>query len=255
LLGDELYYKIREDEAIRVHNPCFDPLFERTVRFQVVQVSFLRLLPACCLTVACWVRSPASSSGKSRDSLTTRVCSNRVPFSRNAAPQGDLTRRQMVQGDDAIGQLSAGLQGFFANLAESIAAIAENSRTLAAASTGLTGVSEQMSITAEETSTQANVVSAADTTGPRGPSPGAPRALAVVDHDRGQPPPIATRRQPPGSLTGRVSMTIIAVMAKKQPFVLIYDPEVGNIWRLVLAHSRNLRAILDAADRRIDEGA
>jgi len=78
-----------------------------------------------------------------------------------AAARGDLTQDVPVKGEDAIGQMGEGLQGFFVNLRDSVAAIARNAQGLASASEELSAVSQQMSVAAEETSSQANVVSAA----------------------------------------------------------------------------------------------
>jgi methyl-accepting chemotaxis protein len=78
-----------------------------------------------------------------------------------AAAKGDLTQEVTVKGEDAIGQMGEGLNNFFSNLRESVAAIARNSQGLASASEELSAVSQQMSVAAEETSSQANVVSAA----------------------------------------------------------------------------------------------
>lgn len=60
-------------------------------------------------------------------------------------------------------------------------------------------------------------------------------------------------------------MTIIEVMAKKKPFTLVYDAEIvkhfdaieddDELESLLLAHSTKLRAILDAAERHIEDGA
>jgi methyl-accepting chemotaxis protein len=78
-----------------------------------------------------------------------------------AASSGDLTQDVVVSGDDAVGQMGAGLERFFSDLRNSIASIAENASALAGASEELSAVSTQMSSNAEETSSQANVVSAA----------------------------------------------------------------------------------------------
>lgn len=79
----------------------------------------------------------------------------------DAASNGDLTREISVSGDDAVGQMAAGLDSFFTDLRTSIASIAENASALSGASEELSAVSSQMSSNAEETSSQANVVSAA----------------------------------------------------------------------------------------------
>jgi len=78
-----------------------------------------------------------------------------------AAAKGDLTQDVSVKGEDTIGQMGEGLQGFFSNLRGSVSAIARNAQGLASASEELSSVSQQMSVAAEETSSQANVVSAA----------------------------------------------------------------------------------------------
>ena len=77
-----------------------------------------------------------------------------------AAAKGDLTQDVSVKGEDAIGQMGEGLQGFFTNLRSNVAAIARNAQGLASASEELSSVSQQMSANAEETSSQANVVAA-----------------------------------------------------------------------------------------------
>jgi len=78
-----------------------------------------------------------------------------------SAAKGDLTQDVTVRGEDAIGQMGEGLQGFFSNLRSSVSAITRNAQGLASASEELSSVSQQMSAAAEETSSQANVVSAA----------------------------------------------------------------------------------------------
>jgi methyl-accepting chemotaxis protein len=79
----------------------------------------------------------------------------------NAAAQGDLTQDVTVTGTDPIGQLGEGLGRFLGDLRKSISSIADNATTLASSSEEFTAVSQQMSANAEETSTQAGVVSAA----------------------------------------------------------------------------------------------
>jgi methyl-accepting chemotaxis protein len=78
-----------------------------------------------------------------------------------AAESGDLTRDIPVAGDDAVGQLGAGLQGFFRNLRGSIAHIARTAETVAAASAQLDSVGRQLGRAAEATSAQAGGVSTA----------------------------------------------------------------------------------------------
>jgi len=79
----------------------------------------------------------------------------------NAAARGDLTTAVAVNSDDAIGQVGKSLAGFLSNMRKSIGGIANNSTTLSAASEELSAVAKQMTGNADETSTQANVVSAA----------------------------------------------------------------------------------------------
>ncbi|MFQ5451915.1 MAG: HAMP domain-containing protein, partial [Nitrospinaceae bacterium] len=79
----------------------------------------------------------------------------------NAAAEGDLTREVTVRGDDAIGKMGEGLANFFAKLRNIISSIGENAQTLTSSAGQLNEVSQQMAGNAEETSAQANVVSAA----------------------------------------------------------------------------------------------
>lgn len=76
-----------------------------------------------------------------------------------AAAKGDLSQRITVDGDDTIGQLGRGLQVFFDDLRSNLKQIGGNSQALAAASEELTAVSRQMGGGAQETATQAGVVS------------------------------------------------------------------------------------------------
>jgi methyl-accepting chemotaxis protein len=78
-----------------------------------------------------------------------------------AASEGDLTHEVTVNGQDAIGQMGAGLSKLLANLRTNISQIGTNADTLGNSSGGLTDVSQMMAGNAEETSNQANVVSAA----------------------------------------------------------------------------------------------
>jgi methyl-accepting chemotaxis protein len=76
----------------------------------------------------------------------------------SAAAQGDLTRSVDVRGSDSVGQMGEELQRFFVDLRKSITAIGGNASSVAAAGEELTAVSQQMSANAEETATQAKVV-------------------------------------------------------------------------------------------------
>jgi methyl-accepting chemotaxis protein len=78
-----------------------------------------------------------------------------------AAGNGDLTQEISVKGSDAVGQMGEGLARFFQNLRESIQQILQNAHSVGTSSEELTAISQQMSGNAEETATQANVVSAA----------------------------------------------------------------------------------------------
>jgi methyl-accepting chemotaxis protein len=79
----------------------------------------------------------------------------------NAAAEGDFRQQILLQGDDAMGQMAAGLRRFFAQLRESMSAISNNAKSLASSSSELSNVSQQLTANAEETSAQANTVSAA----------------------------------------------------------------------------------------------
>ncbi|MFA7323567.1 MAG: GAF domain-containing protein, partial [Candidatus Nanopelagicales bacterium] len=73
----------------------------------------------------------------------------------SAAAGGDLTNEVTVHGDDEIGRMGEGLNGFFATLRASMGEIAQTAQALAAAAEELSAVSEQMIGNAAETSTQA----------------------------------------------------------------------------------------------------
>ncbi len=78
-----------------------------------------------------------------------------------AASEGDLTHEVTVGGDDAIGQMGAGLKRLLENLRSSISQIDMNAQNLASASQQLTSVSHELASNSEETSAQADVVSSA----------------------------------------------------------------------------------------------
>ncbi|HYV98097.1 MAG TPA: methyl-accepting chemotaxis protein [Gemmatimonadaceae bacterium] len=75
--------------------------------------------------------------------------------------EGDLTAKLEVTGDDEVGRMGVALNKAVDVMRDSITSIAESARTLGAASEELSAVSTQMGANAEETSTQAGVVSAA----------------------------------------------------------------------------------------------
>jgi len=78
-----------------------------------------------------------------------------------AAAEGDLTQQISVSGTDAIGKMGEGLSRFFSDLRNNIGSITKTAMSLSSASEQLTATSQQMAGNAEETATQANVVSAA----------------------------------------------------------------------------------------------
>ncbi len=78
-----------------------------------------------------------------------------------AAAAGDLTREITILGDDTIGRLGGGLKGFFDNLRASMRKMSGSAQSVGAASEQLNAISQQMAGNAEETATQATVVSAA----------------------------------------------------------------------------------------------
>ncbi len=77
------------------------------------------------------------------------------------ASKGDLTCKVPVSGSDTVGQLGEGVQALIADLRKDMSLISQNAQALAAASEELTGTAQQMAANAEETSVQANTVSAA----------------------------------------------------------------------------------------------
>ncbi|MFO0885380.1 MAG: methyl-accepting chemotaxis protein [Pirellulales bacterium] len=79
----------------------------------------------------------------------------------NAAAAGDLTAEIAIKGDDAIGQMAAGLQRFIDDLRGNIISIGETALQLGGSAEELTGVSKEMGSNAEETSNQATLVAAA----------------------------------------------------------------------------------------------
>jgi methyl-accepting chemotaxis protein len=76
-----------------------------------------------------------------------------------AAAQGDLTQEITVKGNDAIGQIGAGLERFFGDLRNSMRSLQETAIALAASSEELSAISQQLTKSATETAEQATVVS------------------------------------------------------------------------------------------------
>ncbi len=81
-----------------------------------------------------------------------------------AAASGDLTKEVTVNGNDAIGQMGAGLSNFLNTLRTSMSRIGQNSTSLTDSSSKMSEVSQQLAGNAEETSAQADVVTNASTT-------------------------------------------------------------------------------------------
>jgi len=79
----------------------------------------------------------------------------------DAAAAGNLTMEVTVEGDDAMGQMAAGLRKLLTDLRTSMGSISENAQTLSTASSELSAVSIEMRSNADNTSNQANVVSSA----------------------------------------------------------------------------------------------
>ncbi len=79
----------------------------------------------------------------------------------NSAAQGDLTNSIDVKGEDAIGRMGEGLEKFLSDIRSNIAEIASMANKLLASSEEMNLVSQEMAGNSEETTAQANVVSAA----------------------------------------------------------------------------------------------
>jgi len=78
-----------------------------------------------------------------------------------AAASGDFTMDVASEGDDIFAEMATGLEKLLDSLKASIGSISKTAENVAAAADQLTQVSTHMGSTAEETSTQANVVSEA----------------------------------------------------------------------------------------------
>jgi methyl-accepting chemotaxis protein len=77
------------------------------------------------------------------------------------ASRGDLTKELAFSGDDAIGRVGGGLRDFVGILRHSFSKMSQSAESVGAASEQLNAISQQMAGNAEETATQATVVSAA----------------------------------------------------------------------------------------------
>jgi methyl-accepting chemotaxis protein len=80
-----------------------------------------------------------------------------------AASHGDLTREINVSGNDPVGKIGDGLSAFLKQLRGNLGAIGNTAALLASSSEELSSVSHQIGITAEETTKQTQLVSAAST--------------------------------------------------------------------------------------------
>ena len=78
----------------------------------------------------------------------------------SSAAEGDLTREVPVTGDDAIGQVGAGLAQLLDDLRERITSIGASADRLANSSDSFSSVSQQLSATAEDASEQAEAAAA-----------------------------------------------------------------------------------------------
>ncbi len=77
------------------------------------------------------------------------------------ASRGDLTKELSVSGDDAIGRVGGGLREFVGIMRHSFSKMSQSAESVGTASEQLNAISQQMAGNAEETATQATVVSAA----------------------------------------------------------------------------------------------
>ncbi len=77
------------------------------------------------------------------------------------ASHGDLTKELAIHGDDAIGRVANSLRGLMGTLRSSLSQMSSSAQSVGAASEQLNAISQQMAGNAEETATQATVVSAA----------------------------------------------------------------------------------------------
>ena len=96
-----------------------------------------------------------------RDAADLRRKVDSILAAVHAAAAGDLTHDVPVHGTDAIGQLGTELGSFFRDLRGSIGEIAGHAETLAAATEELSAVNKSVSVSAANTSRQAQVVTSA----------------------------------------------------------------------------------------------
>ena len=77
----------------------------------------------------------------------------------DAAVQGDLTQRIDVKGSDSVGKMGEAMERLLKNFRASISAFSRGSESLASTSEKLNSVGLQMSLNAQETASQARIVS------------------------------------------------------------------------------------------------
>ncbi|GII23225.1 methyl-accepting chemotaxis protein [Planosporangium mesophilum] len=85
----------------------------------------------------------------------------KVSYVAEGLAAGDLTRSSDVDDRDELGQMARSLDAATNNLREAIGTVAANSQRLASSSEDMSGVSARIAASAEESSTQAGLVSAA----------------------------------------------------------------------------------------------
>ncbi len=76
-----------------------------------------------------------------------------------AAAQGDLTQKIAVSGDDAAGQMAAGLDRLLADLRNNVSSISKTAMGVASSSEELSAISQQLTNSAQDAAQQANGVS------------------------------------------------------------------------------------------------
>nr|WP_233581537.1 PAS domain-containing methyl-accepting chemotaxis protein [Acidipila sp. EB88] len=76
-----------------------------------------------------------------------------------AAAQGDLTQQITVQGDDAAGQMAAGLERLLADMKDSVSSIRQTAMGVASSSEELSAISQQLANSSQAAAQQAHGVS------------------------------------------------------------------------------------------------
>ncbi len=103
-----------------------------------------------------------AAAEREREQAATLRCSvDEILAVVDAAAEGDLTRRIVLEDRGAVGKLARGLTAFFERLRGSIAEIATTAENVAGASSQMTRLSQTLERTSGQTSTEASSVSAA----------------------------------------------------------------------------------------------